>query len=62
MALTDENIQELQVNVLKIIKAKDEGGVYETNSGIKYKIIKETNKTTQAIAVLCFSLYHKSQL
>ncbi|KXT67141.1 hypothetical protein [Streptococcus sp. DD04] len=51
MALTDENIQELQVNVLKIIKAKDEGGVYETNSGIKYKIIKETNETTQAIAV-----------
>ncbi|WP_061422888.1 hypothetical protein, partial [Streptococcus cristatus] len=51
MALTDENIQELQVNILKIIKEKDEGGVYETNSGIKYKIIKETNETTQAIAV-----------
>ena len=41
MALTDENVQELQVDILKIIKEKGEGGVYETSSGIRYKIIKD---------------------
>ena len=51
MALTDENVQELQVDILKIIKKKDEGGVYETSSGIRYKIINEVNETTQALAV-----------
>lgn len=51
MALTDENVQELQVDILKIIKKKGEGGVYETSSGIRYKIINEVNETTQAIAV-----------
>ena len=51
MALTDENVQELQVDILKIIKEKGEGGVYETSSGIRYKIINEVNEITQAIAV-----------
>ena len=51
MALTDENVQELQVDILKIIKKKNEGGVYETSSGIRYKIINEVNETTQALAV-----------
>ena len=51
MALTDENVQELQVDILKIIKKKGEGGVYETSSGIRYKIINEVNEITQAIAV-----------
>lgn len=35
----------------KNYKKKGEGGVYETSSGIRYKIINEVNEITQAIAV-----------
>ena len=52
MALTDEKIQELQVNVLDIIKESDAGKddtIPRTN--YKYRLINEINETTQAIAV-----------
>ena len=52
MALTDEEIQELQTQVLDIINEKNEGQTYTTDkSGIEYKVIKEINKTTQAVTV-----------
>ena len=52
MALRDEEVQELQSEVLDIINEKNEGQTYTTDkSGIEYKVIKEINKTTQAIAV-----------
>ena len=52
MALTDEKIQELQVNVLDIIKESDAGKDYTTpRTTHKYRLINEVNETTQAIAV-----------
>ena len=52
MALTDEEVQELQTEVLDIIKEKNEGQTYTTDkSGIEYKVIKEINNTTQAVTV-----------
>jgi len=52
MALTDEEIQELQTEVLDIINEKNEGQTYTTDkSEIEYKVIKEINKTTQAVTV-----------
>ena len=52
MALTDESIQELQVEVLNIIKEEKNGNEFSLDeSGKKYKLINEVNETTQAIAV-----------
>ena len=52
MALTDESIQELQVEVLNIIKEEKNGNEFSLDeSGKKYKLINEINETTQAIAV-----------
>ena len=52
MALTDEKIQELQVNVLDIIKESDAGKDYTIpRTNYKYRLINEINETTQAIAV-----------
>ena len=52
MALTDEKIQELQVNVLDIIKESDAGKDYTIpRTNYKYRLINEVNETTQAIAV-----------
>ena len=52
MALTDESIQELQVEVLNIIKKEKKGNEFSLDdSGKKYKLINEVNETTQAIAV-----------
>ena len=52
MALTDEKIQELQVNVLDIIKESDAGKDYTIpRTNHKYRLINEVNETTQAIAV-----------
>lgn len=51
MALTDENVQELQIDVLRILKNVKEGDVYESPKGEKYIVIKEVNETTQGIAV-----------
>ena len=52
MALTDESIQELQVEVLNIIKKEKKGSEFSLDdSGKKYKLINEVNETTQAIAV-----------
>ncbi len=51
MALTDEKIQELQVNVLDIIKESDAGKDYTIpRTNYKYRLINEINETTQAIA------------
>ena len=33
MALTDENVQELQIDVLRILKNVKEGDVYESPKG-----------------------------
>lgn len=52
MALTDEKMQELQVNVLDIIKESDAGKDYTIpRTNHKYRLINEVNETTQAIAV-----------
>ncbi len=52
MALTDENIQDLQVNVLKIIEEKAANQKFDVRgSDKKYILINEINETTQAIAV-----------
>ena len=52
MALTDENIQDLQVNVLKIIEEKSVNQKFDVRgSDKKYILINEVNETTQAIAV-----------
>ena len=52
MALTDENIQDLQVNVLKIIEEKAANQKFDVRgSDKKYILINEVNETTQAIAV-----------
>lgn len=52
MALNDEQVQELQVDVLKIIKEKNVNEQFGLErSGKKYQLINEVNKTTQAIAV-----------
>ena len=52
MALTDEKIQELQVGVLDVIKEHNEGESFSIKEGgSRYVLIKEVNKTTQAIAV-----------
>ena len=49
MALTDEKIQDLQVNVLDIIKERDAGNDYTiSRTNHKYRLI---NETTQALAV-----------
>ncbi|KGM36401.1 hypothetical protein [Streptococcus sinensis] len=51
MALTDEKMQELQVNVLDIIKESDAGKDYTIpRTNHKYRLINEVNETTQAIA------------
>ena len=53
MALTDENIQDLQVNVLKIIEEKAANQKFDVRgSDKKYILINEINETTQAIAVV----------
>ena len=52
MALNDEQVQELQVDVLKIIKEKNVNEQFGLErSGKKYQLINEVNETTQAIAV-----------
>lgn len=52
MALTDENIQDLQINVLKIIEEKAANQKFDVRgSDKKYILINEVNETTQAIAV-----------
>ncbi|KGM36404.1 hypothetical protein [Streptococcus sinensis] len=52
MALNDEQVQELQVDVLKIIKEKNVNEQFRLErSGKKYQLINEVNETTQAIAV-----------
>ena len=52
MALNDEQVQELQVDVLKIIKEKNVNEQFGLErSGKKYQLINEVNDTTQAIAV-----------
>ena len=52
MALTDENIQDLQINVLKIIEEKAANQKFDVRgSDKKYILINEINETTQAIAV-----------
>ena len=52
MALNDEQVQELQVDVLKIIKEKNVNEQFGLErSGKEYQLINEVNETTQAIAV-----------
>ena len=52
MALTDENIQDLQINVLKIIEEKAANQKFDVRgSDKKYILINEVNEATQAIAV-----------
>ena len=52
MALNDEQVQELQADVLKIIKEKNVNEQFGfERSGKKYQLINEVNETTQAIAV-----------
>lgn len=52
MALNDEQVQQLQTGVLKIIKNYDVGKDFSLKKGgQKYVLINEVNETTQAIAV-----------
>ncbi|EGF15014.1 hypothetical protein J1C81_07065 [Streptococcus sanguinis] len=52
MALNDEQVQQLQTRVLKIIKDHDVGEDFSLKrGGQKYVLINEVNETTQAIAV-----------
>ncbi len=52
MALNDEQVQQLQTRVLKIIKNHDVGEDFSLKrGGQKYVLINEVNETTQAIAV-----------
>ena len=52
MALNDEQVQQLQTRVLKIIKDHDVGEDFSLKrGGQKYVLINEINETTQAIAV-----------
>lgn len=52
MALNDEQVQQLQTRVLKIIKNHDVGEDFSLKKGgQKYVLINEVNETTQAIAV-----------
>ncbi|MDN5016746.1 hypothetical protein PCY10_04150 [Streptococcus sp. SI1] len=52
MALNDENVQELQVEVLNIIKDQKTGKKFVLDgTGKEYQLIHKVNETTQAIAV-----------
>ena len=52
MALNDEQVQQLQTRVLKIIKNHYVGEDFSLKrGGQKYVLINEVNETTQAIAV-----------
>ena len=52
MALNDENVQELQVVVLNIIKDQKTGKKFVLDgTGKEYQLIHKVNETTQAIAV-----------
>ena len=51
MALNDKKVQELQVQILKILKEKKTGDPLTMQSGTKYQLIHKVNETTQAIAV-----------
>ena len=51
MALNDEKVQELQVQILTILKEKKAGYSFETKTGKEYQLIHKVNETTQAIAV-----------
>ena len=52
MALNDEKVQELQVEILNIIKERKIGNNFTTErSGKQYQLIHKVNETTQAIAV-----------
>lgn len=51
MALSDQNIQELQKTVLDTIEAVPKKEKFTTEDGREYYLINKTNETTQAIAV-----------
>ena len=51
MALSDQNIQELQKSVLDTIETVPKKEKFTTEDGREYYLINKTNETTQAIAV-----------
>ena len=51
MALDDQTVQRLQIEVLTIIKEQRIGDKFDTQDKKRYQLINEVNETTQAIAV-----------